>query len=278
MTIASSSGYAERSETRELRRRILDVAAELFIERGYSATATREIARVVGIRQATLYYHFPSKALLLSNLLQHSLLETLQCAQRLAAAEGTALSRLCALVVFDAQVLLRFRHNIGVLYSLPEVRAKAIDELAEFEAASASLNSIYEQLVAGAEGELGNTDRTTSMATAVINGIVETATTMHHEHHEDSRIVALLAEACLRFLRVPEPEIVRTLVDGEALAARIRELIEGGESSEDSSFTTRSRATAAPSTDDSRSSATSSPTGWRRDETASELEATRSTS
>lgn len=227
VTVEASSGYAERSETRELRGRILDTAAELFIDRGYSATATREIARIVGIRQATLYYHFPSKALLLSNLLQQSLGETLQCARSLLIADGSSIVRLCALIVFDTQVLLRFRHNIGVLYSLPEVRAKTLPELAEFEAASASLNSIYENLVAGAERELGSTDRTTSMATAVINGIVETATTMHHEHEDDRRIVSLLAEACLRFLRVPNEEIAPTLAAGDALAADIRTRIEG---------------------------------------------------
>lgn len=43
------------------RDRILDVAEALFQERGYTAVTMRDIAEAVGMRQASLYYHFPSK-------------------------------------------------------------------------------------------------------------------------------------------------------------------------------------------------------------------------
>ncbi len=43
------------------RNRILDVAESLFQERGYTAVTMRDIAKAVGMRQASLYYHFPSK-------------------------------------------------------------------------------------------------------------------------------------------------------------------------------------------------------------------------
>ncbi len=43
------------------RRRILDVAAALFLERGYSGTSLREIAAAVGMKAGSLYYHFASK-------------------------------------------------------------------------------------------------------------------------------------------------------------------------------------------------------------------------
>lgn len=43
------------------RDRILDVAESLFQERGYTAITMREIAKAAGMRQASLYYHFPSK-------------------------------------------------------------------------------------------------------------------------------------------------------------------------------------------------------------------------
>ncbi|MBD2198187.1 MULTISPECIES: TetR/AcrR family transcriptional regulator [Calothrix] len=43
------------------RERILEQAEELFRSRGYNTVTMREIADAVGIRQASLYYHFPSK-------------------------------------------------------------------------------------------------------------------------------------------------------------------------------------------------------------------------
>jgi AcrR family transcriptional regulator len=45
----------------DTRQRILDVALELFIEKGYDKTSLREIADQLGVTKAALYYHFPSK-------------------------------------------------------------------------------------------------------------------------------------------------------------------------------------------------------------------------
>jgi AcrR family transcriptional regulator len=49
--------------SRVLRRadEIVDAAARVFAERGYHGTSTQAIADVLGMRQASLYYYFPSK-------------------------------------------------------------------------------------------------------------------------------------------------------------------------------------------------------------------------
>jgi AcrR family transcriptional regulator len=49
--------------SRVLRRseEIIDAAARVFAERGYHGTSTQAIADVLGLRQASLYYYFPSK-------------------------------------------------------------------------------------------------------------------------------------------------------------------------------------------------------------------------
>ncbi len=44
------------------RDRILDVALDLFIEKGYDKTSLREIAEQLGFTKAALYYHFESKS------------------------------------------------------------------------------------------------------------------------------------------------------------------------------------------------------------------------
>lgn len=57
---------AQLGSTRE---RILEVALELFHERGYAGTSIRDIADRMEFTKAAVYYHFPSKESLLAELL-----------------------------------------------------------------------------------------------------------------------------------------------------------------------------------------------------------------
>jgi AcrR family transcriptional regulator len=50
--------------------RILDVAEELFAERGFAAVSVREIAGRVGLNQASIYNHFSSKQALYEAVLE----------------------------------------------------------------------------------------------------------------------------------------------------------------------------------------------------------------
>ncbi len=67
---------ATKAEPGDTRERILDVALDLFIEKGYDKTSLREIAEGLGFTKAALYYHFPSKQDILMALhyRSHSLL------------------------------------------------------------------------------------------------------------------------------------------------------------------------------------------------------------
>lgn len=53
--------------------RILEAATAEFFERGYHGTSMKELAAAVGIRAASLYYHFPSKEDLLSAIMRSTL-------------------------------------------------------------------------------------------------------------------------------------------------------------------------------------------------------------
>lgn len=59
MTVVADKDH--RSAEGGSRRLILDEAARLLREGGYHQTTLREIAEAVGIRKASLYYHFASK-------------------------------------------------------------------------------------------------------------------------------------------------------------------------------------------------------------------------
>ncbi len=46
-------------EISESKQRVMETAEALFMQRGYNAVTLRDIADTLGIRQASLYYHFP---------------------------------------------------------------------------------------------------------------------------------------------------------------------------------------------------------------------------
>jgi AcrR family transcriptional regulator len=57
------------SAAEETRQRILDVARQLFVERGYAGTSIRDIAEELRMTKGSLYYHFSSKEELLHALM-----------------------------------------------------------------------------------------------------------------------------------------------------------------------------------------------------------------
>jgi AcrR family transcriptional regulator len=57
------------------RRRLLDVAAELFIERGYSAVSMRDIATAARLTKGAVYGHFRSKGQLLVEVIRWKIAE-----------------------------------------------------------------------------------------------------------------------------------------------------------------------------------------------------------
>ena len=52
--------------------KITATALALFAQRGYDGVSVRDICKQVGIKESSLYYHFPSKQAILTTLLSHS--------------------------------------------------------------------------------------------------------------------------------------------------------------------------------------------------------------
>lgn len=57
----ASAGAARAEKTARRLSEITDAAAKVFARRGYHGATTQDIADVLGIRQASLYYYFDSK-------------------------------------------------------------------------------------------------------------------------------------------------------------------------------------------------------------------------
>jgi len=55
------------------REQILETALKLFAERGFDATSTRQIAKEVGVAEGLIFHYFPTKASLLTAILEDRL-------------------------------------------------------------------------------------------------------------------------------------------------------------------------------------------------------------
>jgi AcrR family transcriptional regulator len=68
---------------------IVDAAANVFAERGYHGTSTQAIADVLGLRQASLYYYFPSKEAALALVCERGVDGFVETAEAILAGAGT---------------------------------------------------------------------------------------------------------------------------------------------------------------------------------------------
>lgn len=99
------------------RQRILREAEQLFVERGYHATALQEVADRVGITKPALYYHFASKAEILRNLLDPMTAELEQVlAEAVAQEESRGVGAVRATLLTGwLEVFLRYRNTLVTL-------------------------------------------------------------------------------------------------------------------------------------------------------------------
>lgn len=78
--------------------RLLKTAATLFREKGYAHSTTRELATLLGIQKASLYYHIDKKEDLLYALCVDALVRIQEETERAVAQQTTPLERLRALI------------------------------------------------------------------------------------------------------------------------------------------------------------------------------------
>lgn len=60
--MAQQEGMESESEGARTRARIVDLAEALLMESGFNAISYQDVAERIGIRKASIHYHFPSKA------------------------------------------------------------------------------------------------------------------------------------------------------------------------------------------------------------------------
>lgn len=123
-----TSGTGERQDRRS---EILDVAARQFASDGYLETGMRDLAKLLGIKSASLYYHFPSKDALLLELCRIGIIDLVSYLDDVMAQKMALEQQL--LTLFNAHLaMLRHRGDYLVVYMRHRnhLPAEALDQLA----------------------------------------------------------------------------------------------------------------------------------------------------
>ncbi len=94
VTVGTRSDIHPSEEGRGVRERLLQVATDLFVAKGYASTSVREIVEAAGVTKPTLYYHFESKEGIFLALMRPVLAEFDTLLKELRTAPGTPWRRL----------------------------------------------------------------------------------------------------------------------------------------------------------------------------------------
>src|SRR6266540_1856169 len=98
MTVVPLPTRRLRSSPRRRAPEIIEAAARVFAERGFHGATTQDIADVLGIRQASLYYYFPSKEGALELVCLQGVAGYFEIAKAIASGPGTAADKLARLI------------------------------------------------------------------------------------------------------------------------------------------------------------------------------------
>jgi AcrR family transcriptional regulator len=202
------------------REQILDAAAALFAERGFAATTTRLIAERVGIRQASLYYHFAGKDELLIELLTTSVRPSLDAVRRIEALvpdRASAAAALYLLALIDVETLSRTPHNVGTLYLLPEVQHERYDS---FRAERQELQDAYGRLGARAAWPSVRDGLDPQRLGQLLIQLTEVVIQIRRSREPDSADAETVATSCLRLCGCPQAEIDQARAEAGELLAR----------------------------------------------------------
>lgn len=203
------------------REQILDAAAALFVEHGFAATSTRMIAERVGIRQASLYYHFSGKDELLIELLTTSVrpsLDAVIAIEALVPARATAAAALYLLATIDVDTLARTPHNVGTLYLLPEIQHERYDD---FRAERRQLQDAYGRLGAQAAAPGVLSGVTSTQLGELLIQLTEVIIQIRRVREPDQYDARAVAASCLRVCGLGDSAIEQARTEASAMAAHV---------------------------------------------------------
>jgi AcrR family transcriptional regulator len=176
---------------------IIDAAARVFAQRGFHGATTQDIADVLGIRQASLYYYFPSKEGALELVCLKGVEGFFEAAKAIAAGPGSAGEKLTALIKSHLSPLIDRSDYVKVF--LNERQHLPTDSRRRIGKWSRGLERIFEDVIKEGvrSGEFRH-DLDTRLATLGILGMANAAASWFRK---EDVAVARIAEEFARLVR-----------------------------------------------------------------------------
>lgn len=109
-----SSAERQREEEERHRREILDAAARVLVEQGLHAATIRDVARTARFSIGKIYQHFPNKAVLFEELLDHYVDQVVEIVEATLGGSGPVTGRI-ERAVHD---VLEFTHQNPLFFRL----------------------------------------------------------------------------------------------------------------------------------------------------------------
>jgi TetR/AcrR family transcriptional regulator, cholesterol catabolism regulator len=111
----------ERPPPRRRRAEVLEAAGELFLENGYEATSTADIARRLGILRGSIYYYLDSKEGLLFELIEDAHEGFVRAIDAIAGSDDDALTKLRHLI--EQHIVFLTESRVATTLFLTESRS-----------------------------------------------------------------------------------------------------------------------------------------------------------
>jgi AcrR family transcriptional regulator len=105
--VRRKTGRPDAQGSEEVFRRILEIAAELFVAQGYPATSIEQVAARAGSGKQTIYRRFGSKEELFEAVIRSKVDELLRSAAKLSVSDGQPLATLKAATLSLLEFILR---------------------------------------------------------------------------------------------------------------------------------------------------------------------------
>ena len=161
---------------------IIEAAARVFAERGFHGATTQDIADVLGIRQASLYYYFSSKEAALELVCLKGVEGFFESGKAIAVGPGTARERL-SLLINSHLSPLRDRGNFVKVF-LNERQHLPTESRRRIGRWSRGLERIFEEVITEgvAKGEF-RADLNARRATLAILGMCNAASSWYRKEN-----------------------------------------------------------------------------------------------